>query len=43
LLGLAAESLLDGQARPGRRLNALLALAALTVVVAAWWVALPFS
>jgi len=43
LLGLAAELLLDGQARPGRRLNTLLALAAVAVVAAAWWAALPFS
>jgi membrane associated rhomboid family serine protease len=43
LLGLAAELLLDGQARPGRRLNALLALATVAVVAAAWWEALPLS
>ncbi|NVN89730.1 MAG: rhomboid family intramembrane serine protease [Desulfuromonadales bacterium] len=40
LLGLAAELLSGGQARPGRQLNALLALLAATVVATAWWSAL---
>ncbi len=39
LLGLATEYLVGKQGRPGRVLNAALALAAGAVVVAAWWFA----
>lgn len=39
-LGLIAEYLTGRRGRPGRLLNALLALASLGVVVTAWWVAL---
>jgi rhomboid protease GluP len=40
LLGLVTDFLLGGHDRPGRLLNALLALAAAMVVVVAWWSAL---
>lgn len=40
LLGLLTEYRLGGRTRPGRLLNALLALAAATLVVSAWWAAL---
>lgn len=39
-LGLITDFLLGGHTRPGRLLNALLALASATVVAAAWWLAL---
>ena len=42
-LGLAAEYLAGRYGRPGRRLNALLALASAMVVVAAWWAALVYG
>ncbi len=42
-LGLAAEYLVGRYGRPGRVLNALLALAGVTVVVSAWWAALSFG
>ena len=41
-LGLAAEYLVGKHGRPGRRTNALLALACALLVVAAWWAALLF-
>jgi rhomboid protease GluP len=40
LLGLVTDFLLGGHDRPGRLLNALLALLAAMVVVVAWWSAL---
>jgi len=40
LLGLVTDFFLGGHARPGRLLNALLALASATVVTVAWWLAL---
>ena len=40
ILGLATEYLLGKYGRPGRGLNALLALAGIVVVVSAWWAAL---
>jgi rhomboid protease GluP len=42
-LGFGAEYLVERYGRPGRRLNALLALASATVVGAAWWAALVFG
>ena len=42
-LGLTAEYLAGRYGRPGRRLNALLALASAMVVVAAWWAALVYG
>lgn len=42
-LGLATGSLGNGKARPGVRINALLALACLSLVIGAWWAALHFS
>jgi membrane associated rhomboid family serine protease len=39
-LGLIAEYLINRHGRPGLILNALLALASITVVVVAWWAAL---
>jgi membrane associated rhomboid family serine protease len=42
-LGLSAEYLVGRYGRPGRTLNALLALASCVVVVAAWWAALVYS
>lgn len=42
-LGLGTEYLLDRFGRPGRLLNALLALASGAVVVGAWWAALRFG
>lgn len=39
-LGLTAEYLVEKYGRPGRGLNALLALAGTMVVVSAWWTAL---
>jgi len=39
-LGLIAEYLVGRHGRPGRGLNALLALASATLVIAAWWEAL---
>lgn len=40
LLGLATDWLLGGHDRPGRLLNALLALVAASVVALSWWAAL---
>lgn len=42
-LGLAAEYLAGRYGRPGRGLNALLALTSAMVVVAAWWAALVYG
>jgi len=42
-LGLMTEYLLGRYGRPGRLLNALLALLSAVVVVAAWWAALEFG
>jgi membrane associated rhomboid family serine protease len=43
LLGLATGLLLERCGRPGRRLNALLALVSASVVLGAWWAALVFG
>lgn len=43
LLGLATGFLLGRFGRPGRRLNALLALASASTVLGAWWAALAFG
>nr|WP_223924005.1 rhomboid family intramembrane serine protease [Geobacter sp. AOG2] len=42
-LGLVAEYLLGKNGRPGRLLNALLAMLSAAVVIAAWWAALEFG
>jgi membrane associated rhomboid family serine protease len=42
-LGLSAEYLVGKYGRPGRALNALLALASSVVVVTAWWAALVYG
>ena len=39
-LGLAAEYLIGRYGRPGRGVNAVLALACVGVVISAWWAAL---
>jgi rhomboid protease GluP len=43
VLGLSAEYLVGRYGRPGRMLNALLALASSVVVVASWWAALVYG
>jgi membrane associated rhomboid family serine protease len=43
VLGLSAEYLVGRYGRPGRALNALLALACCAVVAAAWWAALVYG